>query len=140
MAYEKQTWEDGVSPVNAERLNHMEEGIAQAGGGKVAVINVSMGFDDYGNPMFIADKSYADIVADTAKGIAHILIMHFPEEMGAEIGTPVYQQVEAGSSGLCEFARWITSSGTRMLYEAIYITDSDTVEYAQNKYVNYTTE
>ena len=33
MAYEKQTWEDGVSPVNAERLNHIEEGIAQAGGG-----------------------------------------------------------------------------------------------------------
>lgn len=30
--YVKQTWEDGVSPVNAERLNHMEEGIANAGG------------------------------------------------------------------------------------------------------------
>lgn len=31
--YVKQTWEDGVSPVNAERLNHMEEGIANAGTG-----------------------------------------------------------------------------------------------------------
>ena len=42
MAYEKQTWEDGVSPVNAERLNHIEEGVAQAansggGGGTVYV-------------------------------------------------------------------------------------------------------
>ena len=28
--YNKQTWVDGVSPVNAERLNHMESGIADA--------------------------------------------------------------------------------------------------------------
>ena len=28
MAYEKQTWVDGVSPLNAERFNHMEDGIA----------------------------------------------------------------------------------------------------------------
>ncbi len=27
MAYEKQTWVDGVTPLNAEHLNHMEEGI-----------------------------------------------------------------------------------------------------------------
>lgn len=42
MAYEKQTWEDGVSPVNAERMNHIEDGIEQAansggGGGTVYV-------------------------------------------------------------------------------------------------------
>lgn len=28
MAYEKQTWVDGVTPVDAEHLNHMEDGIA----------------------------------------------------------------------------------------------------------------
>ena len=28
--YNKQTWQDGVSPVNAERMNHMEDGIAGA--------------------------------------------------------------------------------------------------------------
>ena len=33
MAYEKQTWTDGVSPLNAARMNHMEEGIAAAGEG-----------------------------------------------------------------------------------------------------------
>lgn len=30
MAYNKQTWVDGVSPLNAERLNHMEDGIFAA--------------------------------------------------------------------------------------------------------------
>lgn len=34
MSYEKQTWIDGVSPLNAERLNHMEEGIFAAHGSK----------------------------------------------------------------------------------------------------------
>ena len=29
MTYEKQIWADGVSPLNAERLNHMEDGIAK---------------------------------------------------------------------------------------------------------------
>lgn len=31
MAYEKQTWECG-DDISAERLNHMEEGIAEASG------------------------------------------------------------------------------------------------------------
>lgn len=29
MSYTKQTWEDGKSPLNAERMNHIEDGIAQ---------------------------------------------------------------------------------------------------------------
>ena len=32
MAYEKQTWVDGVTPLNAEHLNHMEQGIFNANG------------------------------------------------------------------------------------------------------------
>lgn len=31
MGYVKQTWVDGESPINAERLNHIESGIAKAG-------------------------------------------------------------------------------------------------------------
>ena len=31
MAYEKQTWVDGVTPLDAEHLNHMEQGISTAG-------------------------------------------------------------------------------------------------------------
>lgn len=34
MSYEKQIWTDGVSPLNAERFNHMEEGIFAAHGSK----------------------------------------------------------------------------------------------------------
>ena len=140
MAYEKQTWEDGVSPVNAERMNHIEDGIAQAGGGKVAVINVSFEFDDYGNPTLAADKSYANIVADTAKGIAHIVVAHFPEDMVAGLGIPVYQQMTTATSGMCEFARWIQDSDTRMAYEYIRITENDNVEIMNPRYVNYTNE
>ena len=29
MAYEKQTWVDGVTPLDAAHLNHMEQGISQ---------------------------------------------------------------------------------------------------------------
>ena len=142
--YVKQVWEDGVSPVNAERLNHMEEGIAQAGGsgsgGNVAVINVSMGFDDYGSPKFMADKSYADIVADTAKGIAHMVVVHFPGEMVAGLGIPVYQQMTTATSGMCEFGRWIRDSDTRMAYEYIRIAENDNVEIMNPIYVNCTNE
>lgn len=33
MAYQKQTWVDGVTPLNAEHLNHMEQGISQLSSG-----------------------------------------------------------------------------------------------------------
>lgn len=35
MAYEKQTWVDGVTPLDAEHLNHMEQGISQLSEEKV---------------------------------------------------------------------------------------------------------
>ena len=34
MAYEKQTWVDGVTPLDAEHLNHMEQGISQLSAGE----------------------------------------------------------------------------------------------------------
>ena len=34
MAYEKQTWVDGVTPLDAEHLNHMEQGISQFSAGE----------------------------------------------------------------------------------------------------------
>ena len=34
MAYQKQTWVDGVTPLNAEHLNHMEQGISQLSTGE----------------------------------------------------------------------------------------------------------
>lgn len=38
MSYEKQTWVDGVSPLNAERLNHMEEGIKTLDNGLLSCV------------------------------------------------------------------------------------------------------
>ena len=40
MAYEKQTWANG-DLITAEKLNHMEDGIAQGGGG-VLTVNVTV--------------------------------------------------------------------------------------------------
>ena len=34
MAYQKQTWVDGVTPLDAEHLNHMEQGISQLSTGE----------------------------------------------------------------------------------------------------------
>lgn len=43
MAYEKQTWVDNETPINAERLNHMENGIANAES-NVVYVNVEEDF------------------------------------------------------------------------------------------------
>lgn len=37
MAYQKQTWVDGVTPLDAEHLNHMEQGISQLSEEKVSL-------------------------------------------------------------------------------------------------------
>lgn len=71
--YVKQVWEDGVSPVNAERLNHMEYGIelvvnaaldALAGGGCM-VVNITMRSSSSGT----ADKTLDEIVAAAEEGV-----------------------------------------------------------------------
>ena len=38
MAYEKQTWVNGVTPLDAEHLNHMEQGISEADGDMLASV------------------------------------------------------------------------------------------------------
>ena len=67
--YVKQVWEDGVSPVNAERLNYMEDGIANAGGsgggGGVLTVNITYDDDKY---IYIADKTYDEIEAAMKQG------------------------------------------------------------------------
>ena len=60
MAYEKQTWVNG-DVITAEKMNHMEDGIADAGGGDTDafVINVSRDTD---KPwIFVSDKSLDEI-------------------------------------------------------------------------------
>ena len=42
MAYTKQTWVDGTTPIDAEHLNHMEDGIEAASSGQSAPMFLSV--------------------------------------------------------------------------------------------------
>ena len=57
MAYEKYTWVDGEL-ITAEKLNHMEDGIAGAGGGGVLVVNAN---EDSSTESLVLDKTWAEI-------------------------------------------------------------------------------
>ena len=57
MSYEKQTWANG-DVITAEKLNHMEDGIAGAGG---LVVRASL--VDESTPYYVLDKTYSEILA-----------------------------------------------------------------------------
>lgn len=67
MAYEKQTWTDGVSPLNAARMNHMEEGIAAAGEG-ITVQSVIQSPDDGGSNVVTFSDGSVLTVKNGSKG------------------------------------------------------------------------
>ena len=77
--YVKQVWEDGVSPVNAERLNHMEEGIANAGG----VFNVSFGEENK------LDKTYEETKAAYESG--KMCFLHIPGNAVLSLVAPMFE-------------------------------------------------
>ena len=54
--YVKQTWEDGVSPVNAERLNHIEEGLSNA-----AVYILDTDFDESTGAPTVAPGTFSKV-------------------------------------------------------------------------------
>ena len=58
MSYEKQTWACGDT-ITADKLNHMEDGIANAGGG-VEPFVVTFSQPEFGGAV-TADKTYAEI-------------------------------------------------------------------------------
>lgn len=61
MSYEQQNWVTG-NIITAEKLNHMEEGIAsaQGGGGTPLVVNESATADG-GNTIYTLDKTWKEI-------------------------------------------------------------------------------
>lgn len=66
MAYEKQTWIDGKSPLNAERLNHIEEGLANL----VASVN-GVAPDENGNvEITVSGSGVNNIELDTTLTVA----------------------------------------------------------------------
>lgn len=71
MAYEKHTWQCGET-VTAELLNHLEDGIAEGGGGSNEFFSFEI-VDDGSDT--IASKSYSEIKAAIASGL--LPIAHF---------------------------------------------------------------
>lgn len=78
MAYTKQTWETGDTII-ADKLNHMEDGIAEGGsGGETFVVNFT--YDDQTNK-YTADKTFQEIetAAISIPVIGHI---EYPDTPG----------------------------------------------------------
>lgn len=57
MSYEKQTWATG-DIVTSSKLNHMEDGIAGAGGGGPLIVNIVKAPDEVNNML---DKTWTEI-------------------------------------------------------------------------------
>lgn len=70
MAYEKQTWTNG-DLITAEKLNHIEDGIAQGGGGVLTVIE-TVTEDAHGNEVRTLDKTYNEIASADAVRIKSV--------------------------------------------------------------------
>ena len=68
MSYSKQTWSTGDT-VTAAKLNHMEDGIAEAGGGSSGggdIVVVAFTTDNDDN--WVADKTYSELVTANTAG------------------------------------------------------------------------
>ena len=66
MSYSKQTWQTG-DVVTSAKLNHMEDGIAAAGGGGVLVVNVSVTEVDI-DTVYTCDKTAGEMFAFLENG------------------------------------------------------------------------
>ena len=61
MAYEKQTWTTGET-ITQEKLNHMEDGIAEANGKSTSANILIVTFTIDGSRTFYCDKTYEEIL------------------------------------------------------------------------------
>lgn len=100
MAYEKQTWECGET-ITVEKLNHIENGIADAssgGGGSVRVIKPTgeSEFIDDGSDMtctaYYYDITYAELCETMENGT--IVFAQFPIPTGATSGLAGVEQIQ----------------------------------------------
>ncbi len=80
MAYEPQTWETGHR-ITAEKMNHIEQGIAGAGGGSTEplIVNVTENDDSY-----YMDKTFGEIRRAFLSGQTILVIDSYNTESGDE--------------------------------------------------------
>lgn len=64
MSYEPTNWKSG-DVVTSAKLNKLEQGVADAGGGNVLVVHIT---DDEGLDGYVADKTFAEISAAVNAG------------------------------------------------------------------------
>ena len=72
MAYTKQTWSDGPgggTPLDADRLNHMEDGIAQATSIDPVITNIL--YDGNGNPTSVTTDGVITTYTYNSDGTPH---------------------------------------------------------------------
>lgn len=81
MSYEKQTWVTGEI-VTADKLNHMEDGIAASGGGGFDVM-FEITFIEDGDPIVTVNVSYSEFAQKIANGKPLVrAILTYEEEPG----------------------------------------------------------
>ena len=116
MAYEKQTWVDGETPLDAEHLNHMEQGIADAD--KNAATQSDWNATDSDDPSFIKNKPRLDFMSTTNPTATGSF------SMGRKIGTTVgtYSHAEGNNT---------TASGMYSHAEGSYTTASGQQSHAE---------
>lgn len=109
MAYTKQTWATG-DVVTANKLNHMEDGIAEGGtgGGDVLVVPVTVAIVDDA-PTLTTSVAVADVITATETGKAVLYAIYFPLNGMYEVITS-YEIVD-GSVGF-------TFSGSTVVHDA----------------------
>lgn len=86
MAYEKQTWVDGVTTINAERMNHIENGIAEKDDFIVVLTPTAL---DYSGTM---DKTVAEIDAAYKAGRNIVFRIVSSETDRVDIGCTIVQK------------------------------------------------
>lgn len=127
MAYTPTNWKDG-DIISAEKMNKLEQGVAEGGGGGVLLVNVTKGSDGGGggtvvnsaspmlnavpdSPTFTADKTYAEI--KTAIDDDQTVIVK-------------YQLEHIGTTPITETAYLTLKCTTLFLGDKIFIFGSDT--------------
>lgn len=122
MAYTKQTWVDGTTPIDAEHMNHIEDGIEAASSGQSAQMFLSV------------DEPIADIdaVYDASENGIIIVGLHTVREDDSVLYTDV-----SYSTGISR------QNGVIRFYFIGYNSDTNkygTATYSYNTYTNLWTE